>query len=121
MTEAGDRRARSARVVVRLAAALVLACLLLPLVGGTMFVLAIRQRVITPANFHLDLALIRIDGAHIYLQRCSAPPWYCMPQDDHEADQDIFTLRVSVYTARNSAPVLNRQIVAVRVQPERRR
>jgi len=90
---------------------------MLPIIGGAMFTLAIQQRVITPPEIHLDLVLIHIDTARIFLQQCRAPPWYCMPQDDPNADQDIYTVRVSMYTEPRGHPVFIRQVIAVRLQP----
>ena len=114
-------RRSPARITIRIAAMILAMCLTLLVVGGAMFTLAVQQRVITPPEIHVDLTLIRIDTARIFLQQCRAPPWYCMPQDDHEADQDLYTVRVSMYTAPRGKPIYFRQFIAVRLQPLRQR
>jgi hypothetical protein len=84
-----------------------------------MFTLAIQQHVIAAPELHANLVFLRIDTAHVLLQKCPAPPMFCMPQDDHEADQDLYTVRVSVYSEPHSPPMFMRQLMAVRLQPER--
>lgn len=112
-------RAQSARMTTRLAVMILAACLLLPVLGGAIFMLAVQQRIIAAPELHANLVLVRIDTARVVLPKCSAPPMFCMPQDDHEADQDIYTVRVSVYTAPHSPPMFIRQVMAVRLQPKR--
>lgn len=112
-------RARSARTTAWLVAAVLAACLLLPVLSASLFRLAVEQRVISPPELHANLALIHIDTARVLVQKCPAPPMFCMPQDAIDADQQIYTVRVSIYTAPNSAPVFTRQVMAVRVRGER--
>jgi len=112
-------RARPARITTRLVAIILVACLLLPIFAGAMFILAVQQRMIAPPKLHANLVLIRIDTARVVLQKCPAPPMFCMPQDDHESDRDLFTVRVSVYAAPHGPPMFMRQVMAVQLQPER--